>query len=464
VGAPPRANALSSYRADAATVSGTDGAFLNGANGVPNRTASPLDGCRFSLESHGGRSLGASYRPYEGGHVQVVVSSPEAVRHDVALVAPASQAQVVDTPAPGAGRTYAMLAVVTLSLQVLQILPQLFANPGPPQWNRLILVALNMVPNFPGAVWVWYYTSARVETRQRLVRTLAYHALGCLLLVCSAAVCGLSLRTLVQGSDYALQTAGMGRYWVSLVASTPIWYTLFYFIARFSREQQRRWEAMRLAEQRERARHRAEALRSATELRMLQLYTQPHFLFNALNTIASLIDLAPARARSAIVMTSALLRATLADSRESDDLVPLRDELAIARQYLQVEQLRMDERLQYLEDISVRTLTVPVPRFLVQTLVENAVRHGLFPHPAGGTVTITSRIEHERLLVSVVDSGVGAEPSAVAISSGFGIRSLRDRLRLMYGDQATFDIDTAPAAGFRATVTVPTTPPGEALT
>jgi two-component sensor histidine kinase len=360
-----------------------------------------------------------------------------------------------DPVAPQSGRAFAKLMLVILGVQLLQMLPRVFPEAGDPQWDRLILVLLNLLPNFPGCVWVWWYAQRDRWAISLPFGSLLYHVVGCLVFVATSAICGLLARTAVQGPELAEQTMRWIPYWVSVFASTPIWYTLFYIVARFTREQRRSWDAARVAESEERARHQADALRASAELRMLRTYVQPHFLFNALNAIASLIDVAPAKARDAVVMTSDLLRSALIDDTTAVDLVPLRDELATARQYLEIERLRMEERLVVVEDIADAATLTLVPRFTLQTLVENAVRHGLFPSRQGGTVSIHARCDERALHLTVRDTGVGSDAAAVTASPGFGLRSLRERLRLLFGALAQVAIDTSPGGGFSVTVTVP---------
>jgi two-component sensor histidine kinase len=201
----------------------------------------------------------------------------------------------------------------------------------------------------------------------------------------------------------------------------------------------------------ESARAAADAKRCATELRMqaLQAKINPHFLFNTLNTITGLISEAPARAQGVVTRLSRLFRYTLAVTEK--DRVLLAEELEIVRSYLEIEQERFGERLYV--DIQVqgdiRGLTLP--GLTIQPLVENSVRHGIRPKVEGGKITVTVRVEGETVLITVEDDGVGMD--VTRSTDGHGVHSVRERLRLAYGEASTMTLLST--AGLRIDISLP---------
>ena len=206
-----------------------------------------------------------------------------------------------------------------------------------------------------------------------------------------------------------------------------------------------------LAESHARRLEAEEARRRAAEARLeaLRARIHPHFLFNALNTIAGLIHDDPRAAEEAVEELARLLRYTLEVSRAEQ--VPLGDELAIVRRYLALERARLGERLRY--DIAVEEglETLAVPPLLVLPLVENAVRHGIAPRRDGGLVTITARREDSVPVITVEDDGPGLAGSTTG-GTGTSLADLRARLALLGG---TLETGPADGGGFRARIRLP---------
>jgi two-component sensor histidine kinase len=174
----------------------------------------------------------------------------------------------------------------------------------------------------------------------------------------------------------------------------------------------------------------AAALREA-ELRALKAQINPHFLFNSLNTIRALVNDRPDKAQSAVLHLSLLLRAAL----QSDNMLrSLRDEMDTAQHYLELEQLRFEERLRVKTDISPDTLEVPIPTMMVQTLVENAVKHGIANSVNGGELAITSRIEDKRCILSITNPGRLRQPGE---GTGLGLRNARMRITRLLGEDSS---------------------------
>lgn len=202
----------------------------------------------------------------------------------------------------------------------------------------------------------------------------------------------------------------------------------------------------------ERAAARLEALATEARLRSLQVRLNPHFLFNALNSVSALIATDPDAAEGAVERLGDLLRYSLA---EADGPVLLEREWAFTRDYLEMEGLRLGDRLRVEADVRPEALAVRVPPFALQILVENAVRHAAAPREEGADVRISARVEEGRLVLSVADDGPGTRPDGIAGGDGTGLKNLRERLAGLYGGEAHLTVETAPARGFTATVRVP---------
>ncbi|HEX4576820.1 MAG TPA: histidine kinase [Edaphobacter sp.] len=194
----------------------------------------------------------------------------------------------------------------------------------------------------------------------------------------------------------------------------------------------------------------------------LQRQINPHFLFNTLNSITSLVRSQPELAREMIVKLANILRVLLKD-REA--FHPLSEELQFTDDYLDIEVVRFGNKLNVVKEIAEETLHVVVPGMLLQPLIENSIKHGLEPRISGGTVTLRSRITDEgRLMVEVEDDGVGMAPERenasplsglVRPGTGIGVRNVRERMAVLYGDLATVEINSRPGRGTRVTLLMP---------
>src|ERR1700677_2801042 len=194
----------------------------------------------------------------------------------------------------------------------------------------------------------------------------------------------------------------------------------------------------------------------------LQRQINPHFLFNTLNSISSLIRFRPEMAREMIVQLSDILRALLKDH---DAYVPFREELTFTDDYLGIEVVRFGaEKLRVVKEIDPTTLELLVPCMLLQPLIENSIKHGLEPRLQGGTITLRSRIEGAKMVVEVEDDGVGMaegrarEVGFVSRGAGIGMRNVRERLEVLYGNSARFEVFSRPGRGTRVTLEIPIAP------
>ena len=214
------------------------------------------------------------------------------------------------------------------------------------------------------------------------------------------------------------------------------------------------WNAIRIEQSLE------EQKRLLLEARLdaLQRQINPHFLFNTLNSIASLVRFRPEQARELIVKLANILRKML---REHDSFVPFREELSTTEDYLSIEVVRFGvDKLRVVKEIDANTLDLPVPSMLLQPLVENSIKHGLEPRIAGGAITLRSRLQGGRLVIEVEDDGVGIAPgrthtSGVLQGTGIGMKNVRERLEVLYGDAALFDVTSRPGRGTKVTLEFP---------
>jgi two-component system LytT family sensor kinase len=192
---------------------------------------------------------------------------------------------------------------------------------------------------------------------------------------------------------------------------------------------------------------------SSTRLAALQAQLNPHFLFNSLNTIAVLVrDRDTATATRVIEQLSEVLRSTLAVGQANE--VALAEELTLVRQYLAVEQARFSDRLRPAFEIDPATLSASVPRFALQHLVENAVRHGIARRTDSGRLVVTARRDGDMLELSVEDDGAGAAGEALERRE-HGLDNTRERLRTLYGDRASLAVTAVMPHGTLARLRLP---------
>ena len=186
------------------------------------------------------------------------------------------------------------------------------------------------------------------------------------------------------------------------------------------------------------------------ELKTIKSHINPHFIFNSLNSIRALVDENPTRARRAITELSNILRSSM--QAEKSETVSLQGELDIVKDYLALEQMRFEERLKIELDIDIDTLEHPVPPMMLQTLVENSIKHGISKLVNGGVVRIVSEFKGDSLELLVQNTG---QLNGNMNGGGFGIKSTQDRLNLMYQGKAVFDIRNMGTTMVESKVTLP---------
>src|SRR5688572_20962268 len=197
-----------------------------------------------------------------------------------------------------------------------------------------------------------------------------------------------------------------------------------------------------------------EKLLMAARVEALASQINPHFLFNTLTSISSLIRSQPETARMLIVKLSGLLRRL---QRSQEHFVTLREELEAIDEYLDIESIRFGPRLRIEKSIDPASLEIVVPSMLLQPLVENSIKHGLSPKVGEGRITIRSVRENGHAIIDIIDNGVGVGPAHVerVKAGGIGLRNVNERLKVIYGANYQLQLDSVPGEGTCARIVIP---------
>jgi two-component system LytT family sensor kinase len=196
-----------------------------------------------------------------------------------------------------------------------------------------------------------------------------------------------------------------------------------------------------------------EKLLMAARVEALASQINPHFLFNTLTSISSLIRSKPETARMLIVKLSGLLRRLL---RSQEHFVTLREELEAIDEYLDIESIRFGPRLRIDKSIDPASLDIVVPSMLLQPLVENSIKHGLSPKVGEGRITLKSVRQNGHVIIDVIDNGVGVDSSPKEREvGGIGLRNVNERLRVIYGANYQLQLDSVPGEGTCARIAIP---------
>ncbi|MEO6734195.1 MAG: histidine kinase [Ferruginibacter sp.] len=218
-----------------------------------------------------------------------------------------------------------------------------------------------------------------------------------------------------------------------------IWNLLYYTFHYVERTRRQEVDTLKL-----------QSLVKELELKTIKSHINPHFIFNALNSIRALVDENPSRARTAITELSNILRSSM--QTEKMETVPLESELNIVKDYLALEKMRFEERLNIEMIIDEDTLSQPVPPMMLQTLVENAIKHGISKKIDGGTIRVSSDFVENHHELVVQNSG---QLGLYINENGFGVRSTQDRLNLLYQGKATFAIKNLDDDMVESRITMP---------
>jgi two-component system LytT family sensor kinase len=196
--------------------------------------------------------------------------------------------------------------------------------------------------------------------------------------------------------------------------------------------------------------------RRLLEARLQGLASQinPHFLFNTLNSISTLIRINPEQARAMVMRLSRIMRGRL---RSQDHFAPLRDELDFVEDYLSIELVRFGDKLTVVKQIDPATLDMLIPSMLLQPLIENSIKHGISGKVDGGTITLRTARNNSRLLIEVEDDGVGIREVDLAniLNKGIGVSNVKERLKVLYNQDYRMLIDSQEGRGTRIEIEVP---------
>ncbi|MEM1132684.1 MAG: histidine kinase [Pseudomonadota bacterium] len=255
----------------------------------------------------------------------------------------------------------------------------------------------------------------------------------------------------LQDSDTAFTALIIGMFFLNLML-LGAWSALYYAINFFLQVEEKADQLQRL-----------EGQATSAQLAMLRYQLNPHFLFNTLNSISTLVLLKETEPANAMLSRlSSFLRYTLVN--EPTARVTVAQEIETLKLYLEIEKMRFEERLRPAFDIQEETRDALMPSLLLQPLVENSIKYAVTPLEEGADIMIKTRIAGERLRITVSDTGPGVQnekdastklPTAV-ISTGVGLTNIRDRLAQAYGDDHMFQIRSSPGqSGFAVTIELP---------
>ena len=226
----------------------------------------------------------------------------------------------------------------------------------------------------------------------------------------------------VHKSEFSFSRFSIGVFISFIVFS--LWYG-FYYTYLFI-ERSRKQEIMNL---------QFEASRNEIELKNLRAQINPHFLFNSLNSIKALVEVDKDESKKAITKLSTLLRNSIHLSKNR--LISLNEELELVKNYLDLEKIRFEDHIAINYDISEESKSFKIPPLMIQTLTENAIKHGLSKREEGGRIEIITKVEGEKLIIKINNSGTLQD---LKNSRGIGIENTRKRLAIIYGESANFEI------------------------
>jgi two-component system, LytTR family, sensor histidine kinase AlgZ len=286
------------------------------------------------------------------------------------------------------------------------------------------VTALPAILILPG--WLGRYSGPR--RRQVLVvvlGSLSFAAVGCL-----------TAQALLMWTRVAIPqhfwTDYLHKLWTAVILALVFALGAFFYASLRDRLQ----EAERKLHEKEIAAERARKLVAEARLQSLESRLHPHFLFNTLNSISSLIPTDPAKAEQTVGRLASLLRSSLDNTTQP--VIPQARELAVTKDYVEIERVRFGGKLRGRVEVPEELHDIKVPPLSIQSLVENAVKHGITPQRTGGEFAITASLANARLCIEVCDTGPGFD--VAAIRAGHGLDNLVGRLDALYGDAARLNV------------------------
>ncbi len=322
-------------------------------------------------------------------------------------------------------------------------------------WPAVLVALASAMPlAFWGVTVVWFTGQMRAPSPRWPVFLGAYLGYGVGYAVLSTTCTGLLLSfVLPLIIDFTvMEKGGAGTavvFW-QLFMALMVYATIASITYAFRSALHLRKEAHRAA--------RAEALQAKAELQALRAQINPHFLFNTLHSTLALVRSDSAAAEEAIEQFADLLRYTTRIHAEALDRIPLGDEWKFVENYLSLERLRLGDRLKVYSAVDDDALEQLVPAFCLQPLVENAIRHGIAPRAGGGSIWIEGARLDDGVMLKVRDDGPGCKSERVTRNGRLGLRLARQRLDVLYGNDASFNVETAPGKGFTVTLWIPAQP------
>ena len=298
------------------------------------------------------------------------------------------------------------------------------------------------VSGFVGTHLLWIHAKRHPRlTVPQLVRRMAFAILLVPLAMCSIqTVTDIYVLQVLKPHD--LQSGALAAHFFQAVLVISLWCTLYFTAQEVRRRRAAEMEALRLA-----------LVAQAAQFQTLRSQLNPHFLFNCLNSLRELIEEDRERAMQVVTQLSELLRYTLRTDRV--ETVSLKEELRAVEDYLSLEKIRFEERLQLRYEIAPELFSVKVPPMLIQTLVENGLKHGIAKLQKGGELSITVQPVNGGLRIQVTNTGA---LSVANDSVPVGLENARERLRLIYGESASLILRAEEKDKVQAVVTIPLHP------
>jgi sensor histidine kinase YesM len=293
-------------------------------------------------------------------------------------------------------------------------------------------------------VVIWLAERFPLEGRRWPSALLAHGVLGALLTCVQIVIAASALALSDVTMDYTIETSFLSRALrLNFHSSYPTYWVILFAYLSFDYAQKFRERALLAAQ--------LEARLSEARLAALRMQLNPHFLFNTLNSISSLMYTDVAAADAMMTRLSELLRLTLeADGRPE---VTLRQELDVVRRYIEIEKIRFEDRLRVSVEVDDAALDARVPAFALQPLVENAIRHAIATRAAGGRLTISAQRSNGALRIAIEDDGPGLPEGA--LRAGVGLENTRERLSQLYGSEQRLELANLPEGGLRVVMSLP---------
>jgi signal transduction histidine kinase len=327
------------------------------------------------------------------------------------------------------------------------------------QGNAFLRGELQVFPALFGALWglgpapvlltlVWPLTGFIERRRLPALPSVAIHTMAAVLFVLTWLLLSFTIAYFAFTPDEARRAALNFFVWQGM------WGLMMYAVVAGVFHAVRAVEAARTQAL---ATAQAETLLTRSELVALRNKLNPHFLFNTLHSIIALTRKDAKAAEAALLKFSDMLRYVLETEKSGVDMVRLEDELQFVRDYLDLESLRLGNRLSVDWQIDDNAKSHLVPALSVQPLVENSIKHAFNPRIQQGVLTISAKLDstNKKLVIVVNDDGPGCDLATVSQSTGLGVRTVERRLKLEYRERATFNISTAPKLGFSAQMAIP---------